>query len=163
MFRRVKAGLHRAEVAGEVYELHRDPHGKYGHHRQWALHRITGDEHAALDTLDSSIGTIAEGKNTLEFILRVEAYLRELGATKGGFYKWELQTRLGPLHISPYGNRVMMRFGNVDKAKTELGDRLFNHTGFNRHSGKWNMHWFSDAESAEVQMLSFKNQLDSVM
>ncbi len=159
MFKRIRAGLHRASVPEGTYELQRDLSGKTRYIRQWSLYQTDGAERECIDTF---IDTIAEGEAALGFILRAEAHLLKLGATEHGFYKWTLQTRLGPLHISPHGDRVMMRFGDIDKAKVELGDRLYNHNGFNPFSGKWNMHWSADMSSA-IKMLSFERQIDRVM
>jgi len=159
MFKRVKAGLHRATLADGTYELQRDTSSRFKYIRKWTLYRTDGAERECVDTF---IDTIAEGEETLGFILRVEAHLQKLGATEGGLYKWTVQTRLGPLHVSPHGDRIMMRFGDIDKAKVELGDRLYNHNGFNPFSGKWNMHWSADS-APSLKMLSFEEQLGRVM
>jgi hypothetical protein len=138
MFTLVKAGLHRAELAEGTFELQRDPLAKPRYQREWSLYEISGSTRICLDTF---ISTIADGEGILEFILRVETYLRTLGATRSDFYKWCLQTNLGPLHISPHGDRVMMRFRDVGLAKIGLDSTPAGCSGFNPHSGKWNMHW----------------------
>lgn len=159
MFKRVKAGLHRATLADGTYELQRELDGRTSYIRKWTLYRTDGIDRECMDTF---IDTIADGEAALDFILRVEAHLQKLGATEGGLYKWTVQTRLGPLHVSPHGDRIMMRFGDIDRAKVELGDRPYNCNHFNPYSGKWNMHWGADS-AASLKILSFESQLDRVM
>jgi hypothetical protein len=65
----------------------------------------------------------------------VTAYLESLGARAGRFYKQELDTPAGLLHVSVYGDWIACRFDDVD-----LGKR-FTHVcapACNPYSGKWN-------------------------
>jgi hypothetical protein len=54
-------------------------------------------------------------------------------------YKFVLETRLGPLGITPHEDWIACMFEDVEKARSVLPhgfqDRL------NRHSGKWNWNW----------------------
>ena len=47
----------------------------------------------------------------------VTAYLETLGARAGRFYKLELDTPAGLLHISVYGDWIACRFDDVDLGK----------------------------------------------
>ena len=157
MFKRSQPGVHIATQAGRTYELRHEAAGT--RNRQWVLSRIRDDGTRA--SMDVGIATIAVGERALAFILMIEAHLRTLGATEGGHYGWTLETRLGPLEISPYGHSVMMRFDDVDRAKVELGEHLGNLNHFNPYSGKWNMHWSSTATNADM-LRSFMAQIGRV-
>ena len=126
MFKRVKAGLHRAEIAEGTYELERDPDDRRA--RRWTLYYVGDDKR---ESIDGYIHTVADGEVALALLLHVESHLHCLNATRSNYYRWLLNTRLGDLHISPYGDRIMMRFENVELAKTELAPTPGSFNGFN--------------------------------
>lgn len=158
-FTRVKAGLHRAQLPEGSYELRRDPSAKTRFERQWTLFQTNGHEPVCLD---SFIKTVAEGEDALRFIIQVESYLRSSGAARSTYYRWILRTESGDLYISPHGDRIMMRFEDVEAAKKGSAPTRISHTGFNPYSGKWNMHW-ATGHPAEAKLREFTARIELLM
>ena len=91
----------------------------------------------------------------------MEDHLRSLGAverTEGYGRAWTLSTRLGDLEVSVWTRAVMMIFVDVARAKVALGRDY----DFNSHSGKWNLHWYTD-DPVDYRMAQLASRLARVM
>ena len=84
--------------------------------------------------------------------------LRDHGAVAAGLTgtdEYEVETRLGPLRVSPCGHSIFCRFEDVERAGKEsveidgLHSQIFGNS-FNRHSGKWNHHYFGRIKAEDA-------------
>ena len=152
LFKRVKAGLHTAQVGDRSFELCK---ATYDTPYKWTLNENTVDKTYLIDSL---IATVAEGERALGFVLSVNEMMEGFGAIEGGRYRWMLQTRLGILNIMPGAHHVFMKFDSVEAAKVGLSRQ----DHFNIYSGKWNMHWNRGTNNA-VMLMDLSCQLNRVL
>jgi hypothetical protein len=91
----------------------------------------------------------------------VTTYLATLGARPGRFYKLELDTPAGLLHVSVYGDWIACRFDDVD-----LG-RRFTHfcaPACNPYSGKWNfIYGISGQFDPDQALAEFRRHVERLM
>lgn len=73
---------------------------------------------------------------------RLAEWLASIGAVKGDYYDFRVETLYGWLEISPIGNGVHCRFDDVDRAQPI--------TGFS-YSGKWNHYYFDVSRLSHVR------------
>ncbi|MGD0900314.1 MAG: hypothetical protein ABR915_20980 [Thermoguttaceae bacterium] len=90
------------------------------------------------------------------FQAAVTTYIVSLGARPGMFYDYELDTPVGVLHISVYGDWVATRF--ADPARGTEFTKTCGHA-CNPYSGKWNFH-FGDGTAASLAPETVLPQLD---
>lgn len=160
-FKKIEAGLYRAEVAGRVFELARDPAGF--RNRSWTLWERTeglGDPKNRPGRLvNTTIKHIKDGEQVLTFVLALNEKIQAMGATEEGPYQWTLNTSCGPLYIRCSGRRsVYMRFAEIADAAAKLQDTI----DFNRYSGKWNMH-MDDTLDLETAIHQVESRLTFIM
>lgn len=93
------------------------------------------------------------------FIIMVTSYLRTLGAGPGPHYEWLVNTRLGPLDVSPRPDAIYCRFHDTKAAVTEFGHSAFSR--LNPYSGKWN--WMFDPGAGIEELHQFKGALDRLV
>ena len=94
------------------------------------------------------------------FLSAMETRLRSLGARHeddGFVFIWKLETKAGPLLVTPMGNRVLMRFADVDLARTLALPWM------NPHSGKWNSPIFTEDHSVTDRMREIDYRLSQVI
>lgn len=150
-FKRIAAGLHRAEVDGQVFELQNERgHG-------WTLARLDSEAREGHPIVETCIQTLPIAEDALDFVLRVETYMKEVGAEHSPYYEWKLETKLGTLLLSVWGDAVMCRFEDVEKAKAHFGTHS---SQINTYSGKWNHHLDGEPES---MCEYFKAQLNPLL
>lgn len=152
LFKRVEAGLHKANVGVRSYELRAVAPAVAS--SGWALNELTGGE---TRLIGNCIATLKEGEKALRFSLDVNEKMEILGAAEKSRGQWVLQTRLGPLNIRAGADHVFMRFDDVEKAEGAFGPREH----FNRYSGKWNMRWKRGTSNWRM-LLDFSRRLDRV-
>ncbi len=81
-------------------------------------------------------------KRRFDFPAAVAAALRELGASEGGPYGWQVATRAGLLDGRPYEDWIACRFADVARARA-----IAPCGSLNPFSGKWNWHFVSPTAS----------------
>lgn len=158
-----QAGLYTARHGVRAFELRHEKPGT--RNRSWWLYEVSTPEHEVPRgdrVLDMLIKSIKDGEKALEFILAVYDHVEGLGAVEGDHHAWVLETRLGPLTINPGATHVFMRFTDVERARVELGDKLYNTNHFNPYSGKWNMHWGAGIDN-ETMLRDFRRQISRVV
>lgn len=65
-------------------------------------------------------------------------------AKRGEWWRWEVQTKCGPLYIDAYERWIAMRFQEPMVAHCAIGESV------NYHSGKWNIHMENPSDTIEV-------------
>ncbi len=84
--------------------------------------------------------------------------LRDHGAVAAGLtatYEYVVDTRLGPLRVSPRGHNIFCRFEDVARAVAAghgingMHMQLFGNP-LNPHSGKWNHHYFGRIKAEDA-------------
>ena len=99
------------------------------------------------------------------FKTRVSDFLKTLGAAKSDrLYEWTLATPFGELNVSLWDNAIMCRFIEVEQATAFT--RRFTSQSCNPYSGKWNWHFYDDADTlngtCEAQFVRYVTLLMSL-
>jgi len=86
-------------------------------------------------------------------------FITSKGATPGSFYDFEIETKAGNLHLTPYDTWVACRFDDVERARTIVG----NDGRLNRCSGKWNFHFSHDEIATPAALTYFAQNLEAIL
>lgn len=94
-----------------------------------------------------------------QFKKNVTEYILSKGATKSSLYAFQLNTSIGLLRITPYDNWIATCFD--DQHKGYIFSKRYTRQDCNRHSGKWNFHYFE--LTADEQFLDFKTAIETLL
>lgn len=99
---------------------------------------------------------MAKRKQKVDFAGALREMLVRIGAQPSpNFYELVLETKAGPLYLSPHEDWLATRFDNPSEAA-----RIIPGGSLNRYSGKWNWHYIKptieDVENLERVMLKVR-------